>query len=1004
MESFLRLTARHLLQQYGDRLSDIAVIFPNNRARLFFSEHLLNLAGRPIWTPSFLTINNLFESQTSLKVPDTLSLVARLYKTFREVSGREESFDEFYLWGELLLSDFDDVDKNLADATQLFRNIREQAAFTDTLEHLSNEQVEVIRRFFSQFDPSRKTELKRRFMENWNCLMQVYSTFREALENEELAYEGMLNRKVVEQLRETGSNPFGLEKYAFVGFNVLNRCEKELFDYLHKKEKALFYWDYDSSYLQVNDHEAGRFMRQNMQRYPNQLDESHFHTFLQEKKSIEFVASASENAQARYLPEWIRSLGATFKPEETAVVLCNESLLLPVLHSIPESVRELNVTMGFPLSQAPVTTLIQRMCILHTSGVQTDKQGEVRFNFRHLLPILQHPMVVMASKRAGRVEMDIRQQNLFRIPFRMLWQDDFLKEVFTPVHTSIELADRLMSLLTMLARKQEPAPEEDNKESREATSGTVETDSSETPADTTPQDDPLFQESIFQCYTLISRLKETLSQGLVEVGMPVFTSLLQRIISVTGIPFSGEPVRGMQIMGMLETRTLDFKNVLILSVNEGMLPKSANDVSFIPYNLRKAFGLSTIEHKDSIFAYYFYRLLQRAERITLAYNTSSEGLNRGEMSRFMLQLLVDDHHPISCHQLHTTMGLSTDRELRVDKSKPILNRLLQRFDTSKGNQTLSPTALNTFINCPLRFYFRYVANLKEQETINDEIDGSMMGIGFHHAAQYIYTDILLRKQGHTPDVLTVEKTIENNQNGMILSGLITADDLKPWMKGERSIDLLANHVMRMDFFKLEPGDESPLEYSGEQLIRLRILINFLNTLLKLDAEAAPFTIKGMERWVDHSIALETAQGPVTFTLGGIIDRLHEKEGFLHVMDYKTGGDPKSIRSIESLFEPAAERPNHVFQILFYCAILLENREPLPLKPDILYVNKAGGEDYRPDVTIEKKPIDQYDTWHEPFMGQLKVLLKRIFDPDIPFVQTKHVKTCAFCPYKDICHR
>jgi len=986
MESFLRLTANHLYQQFGDRLSDIAVIFPNNRAKLFFSEHLLELAGKPIWTPSFLTINNLFESQSSLRVADTLTLVAHLHQTFVHVSQRPESFDEFYLWGELLLSDFDDVDKNMADATQLFRNIKEQAAFTDTLEHLSEEQVTVIRRFFDHFDPSRKTELKRRFIENWNCLMQVYTHFKEHLESTGLAYEGMLNRKVIEGLRSSEGGDFPLERYIFVGFNVLNQCEKDLFKHLQQQGQALFYWDYDNSYLNVKDHEAGRFMRQNLEQFPNQLETVHFNAFGKKPKRLCFVASASENAQARYLPNWIESLGPTFKPEETAVVLCNESLLLPVLHSIPEAVKELNVTMGFPLSQAPVSNLLTRICQLHTSGVLTDKKGVVRFNFRHLLPILQHPLVIMASSTASSVEKDIKQHNLFRVSTDQLQQGALLTAIFKPVKNSVELAELLMNVLTSLSRR-----------------GASE--SGDTDEQTDERDDPLFQESVFQCYTLLSRLKDTLSEGLVEVGLPIFTTLLQRVISATSIPFSGEPVRGLQIMGMLETRNLDFKNLLILSVNEGMLPKSANEVSFIPYNLRKGFGLTTADHKDSIYAYYFFRLLQRAEHVTFAYNTSNEGLNRGEMSRFMLQLLVESPHPIACFQLRTNMGLTTTRELQVDKSPRLLEDLFNRFDSTRGNRMLSPTALNAYIDCPLRFYFRYVAGLKEQDTINDEIDGAMVGTFFHHAAEYLYTDILLRKAGKRPVPAEVE---EARLQQTINRGLITPEDLAPWLNGQQSIDKLAIYVMGIDFFRLPADSEETPEFNGEQLIRLRLLTHFLHKFIELDQQEAPFELMGLETKVEYLVPIDTVNGTLTLRLGGTIDRMHHKDGCFTVVDYKTGGEPATPKSIEKLFRPHYKRASHVFQLLTYCAILYHKPPTKWLKPQLLYINKAGSEEFTGEIQLgvqkNKLPITDYATHDQIFMEQLEKLLQELFDPSVPFRQCEDPRTCEYCLYKPICKR
>ncbi len=1036
MESFLYLTAKDLYTTYGDQLADVAVIFPNNRARHFFSEHLYKLAGKPVWTPSFLTIQHLFRSQTQLQVADTLTLVARLYRIYLEVSGRNESFDAFYLWGEMLLSDFDDVDKNLADATQLFRNIKEQAAFTDTLEHLSEEQESTIRRFFGHFDPERKTELKQRFIENWNHLMQVYTAFRTQLEAEGLAYEGLLNRRVLEHL-ETGEAPgFDKTTYAFVGFNVLNQCEKVLFNHLQQAGKALFYWDYDHSYLSVSQHEAGRFMRQNLADFPNRLDKSLFNTFTDKPKRINLVASASENAQARYIPNWLEGLGEPLILQETAIVLGNENLLLPVLHSIPDTVSELNVTMGFPLNLAPVSNLVVRICQLHANGLTTNKQGQAYFHYRYVQPILQHPLIKRASPEAPSVERSLRDRNVFRASAEQLSKDSLLRLLFTPASDSLSLATTLMNVMTALAEKgchpfeKDAIPTEKDAIPTEKDAIPTERMPSFSKEEVEAEEDPLMQESVFQVYTVVSHVRDALEKGVVEVGLPMFQTLLQRVLSVTAIPFSGEPVRGLQIMGLLETRNLDFKNVLLLSVNEGMLPRKSAELSFIPYNLRKGFGLTTADHKDSIFAYYFFRLLQRAETITLVYNTTSEGINRGEMSRFILQLLVESNHPIKTYQLHTRLGLSPSRQLSVEKTPALLAHMKTRFDQGANVKKLSPTAINTLLDCSLRFYFKYVIGLEEPDTVSDEIDGAMLGTFFHHAAEYLYTDLLLRSMNlpagpveveAARNAKTINKALEagtntsndnrsntpnNNNNTPPLNALITASNLDPWIKGERSIDQLAEHVMRMDFFKLEPGDNTPIDYSGEQLIRHRLLTHFIKTLLRLDSEAAPFTMKGMERWVEQPVTVETSQGPLTFTLGGIIDRLHEKAGVLHVLDYKTGGDSKEIKTIEALFESSGDRYNYGLQILLYCALLAEQQTmyPQPLKPELLYVNKAGGETYSPDVKVNKEVVDNYAQWHQPLMDNLRLTLQHLFDPSLPFTQTQQVKKCEYCPYKGICQR
>ncbi len=990
--TFLELTAQDLYARFGDKLSEVAVVFPNNRARLFFSEHLYRAAGKPVWTPAFITISDLFRGQSDLKSYDTLGVVGLLHDIYLKVSGKEESFDEFYHWGEILLSDFDDVDKNLADARQLFQNIREQAEYTDTLEHLTDEQVDSIRLFFKNFNPDRKTELKERFLENWNILYEVYTDLNNLLLAKGLAYEGMLHRRVVEKLRNEGPQGFPFSTYAFVGFNVLNECEKALFSLLHKAGKALFYWDYDLFYLQNPRHEAGRFMRQNLEQFPNSLDKSYFNVFSTTKKNIQFISASTENAGARFLPEWIHQLQLQngFKPEETAVVLCNEGLLLPVLHSVPDNIRELNVTMGFPLEQTPICNLVNQIAALHADGFLPGKTP--RYNHRWVLPILQHPLVRQLFAEADALEHDLKKVNSFRPSVVELQKGVLLTTIFTPAQTPAELTACLLATFTQLI-----------------------------PAETEESDsyDPLHAEALFRCHNLTTRLADLLKDNLSDLSLSTFRKLLQQVLSKATIPFSGEPVRGLQIMGLLETRNLDFKNVLMLSVNEGMLPKGSTDTSFIPYNLRKAFGLTTMEHKDSIFAYYFFRLLQRATNISLVYNTATEGLNRGEMSRFMLQLLMESNHTVTRFNLTSGIELTAARSITIQKTPEILDILKKRC-VLEGAKPVSPTALNSLLDCPLRFYFQYVAGLKEPDEVSEDIDGAMLGLFFHHSAEFIYTSILLRKAARPSDTEAVlqaikNKTINQEIKAGTLRGMIDDVDLEPWLKNVQSIEQVVDLFFRIDFFQLKDHQETP-EYNGEQLVRRAIVTGFIKTLLKLDKERAPFELLGLEIEVSGEIqcANQTAsseteiqqQESIAVRFGGTIDRLDRKDGIQRILDYKTGGSPKNPSNVEALFADEADRANYVFQIFLYAAILQDRHPDTVYCPELLYINKAAVTDFESGITLgskkEKQNVTDFKPYEVPFKTNLNNLIINLFNPEIPFFQTPHPEKCAYCDYKNIC--
>ena len=957
MQPFLQLVAHDLYTKIGNDLSRTVLVFPNKRANLFFNEYLAEESDQPIWSPAAMSISDLLQKLSVQKTGDPIRLVCELYKVFKEETESRETLDDFYFWGELLISDFDDVDKNMVDADKLFSNLQDLKNLMDDYEFLDEEQEEAIRQFFQNFSIERRTELKEKFISLWDKLGIIYHRYREKLAELGIAYEGMLYRNVIEQL---DADRLKYDKYVFVGFNVLNKVEKEFFQKLQKAGKAMFYWDYDLFYTQrISKHEAGEFIKRNLIDFPNELPESYFDIFRKPKK-IRYISASTENAQARFLPEWVKATQThttqIVSEKENAIVLCNEALLLPVLHSIPQDVQNVNITMGFPLAQTPVYSFINAAMELQTNGYRPDTG---RFTYEAVSKILKHPYTRQLSDHATRLERELTKTNRFYPLPSELKKDDFLTILFTPQSNIRELCDyllRLIKSISILYRKEGEYDDIFNQ---------------------------LYRESIFQSHLKINRLYSLIESGELSVRTDTLKRLITKVLTASNIPFHGEPAIGLQIMGVLETRNLDFRNLIMLSLNEGQLPKAGGESSFIPYNLRKAFGMTTIEHKNAVYAYYFYRLIQRAENITLLYNTSSDGLNRGEESRFMLQLLVEGPHEITREYLEAGQSPQNTLEIQIEKTPEILRRLYRAYDTAQPESViLSPSALNTYLDCRLRFYYRYVAGLKTPDEVSAEIDSALFGTIFHLSAQLAYTDL--------------------TANGK----MIQREDLERLLRDEIKLQGYVDQAFKQELFKVAP-EEKP-EYNGVQLINSKVIVSYLKQLLRNDLQYTPFEMVAMEKKVSEKITIQTALGPLTLRLGGTIDRMDAKEGTLRIVDYKTGGSPKIPANIEQLFTPSETRPNYIFQTFLYAAIM-SRKQPLMVAPALLYIHRAASESYSPVIEMgeprkPKIPVNNFAFFEDEFRERLQALLEEIFDEKEPFTQTEDIKKCAYCDFKAICKR
>lgn len=981
MKAFLKIVAKDMLEKYGTDMSDIAVVFPNKRASLFLNNYLAQLAHKPIWTPTYITISDLFRRHSDLKVADPIKSICDLHKTFVKCTGIDETLDHFYGWGQLLLADFDDVDKNMVDAKQLFANLSDIHELDD-VSYLTDYQKEMIRKFFSNFTDDHNSELKKRFLQLWCHFYDIYTEFNQRMEDQGLAYEGALYRSVV----SNESIEFRHKKYLFVGFNMMQVVELNLLDRLKKQGKAAFYWDYDQYYMDGNN-EAGHYIRQYLPYYPNELadyPQQEIYNNMTKNKDITYISAPTENIQARYVNSWLKENGRYKMGRNVAIVLSDESLLQSVIHSLPQEVESINITIGYPLQQTPFYSLIQQL--IQLQGIGHPKQGDT-YRLHYVLIALRHPYTRYISEKYTELLAKLDEQKRFypSREFLSLDGDEGLTLLFRNLEEATASQDeynrKLITYLLDVLR-------------------TIGTHAKEL-------NDPLFHESLYRTYTLLNRLQDLIIAGDLQVDIITLERLIQQLIQTTSIPFHGEPAEGIQVMGVLETRNLDFDHILVLSCNEGKLPKGVNDSSFIPYSLRKAYGLTTVENKVAIFAYYFHSMLQRAHDITLTYNNATEDGQSGEMSRFMLQMMVESQHSIRRKTL--VAGQKPLRPAYSDAQKT--DEVMAVLDNIK---MITPTFLNTYQRCQKQFYYKYVKGLLEPDEIDeDEVDNKIFGNIFHRAAELFYYTFASKDDIATDD---------QGKQRLIRPIVITADNLDHALKDTSLVYRLVDQAFREELFKVSSSDYHP-KYNGLQLINKEVIASYLRQLITIDRRQAPFSIIGMEIVVSTTLGVATARGQKLFRIGGFIDRLDSVAASgnpsalgnlaerIRVIDYKTGrsrtSHPKDIEEVFSTQPLAIGKHNDYYlQAILYSLIVKNDRRynpaQEPVSPGLLFIQNAGADDYDPTLKLGKELLTDVAPLEAEFTNHLRSLLADIYDPALPLKPTEDKKRCVFCPYAALC--
>ena len=986
MNGFLGQVAADLYGRYGDGLSSLHVMFPSRRAGLFFGTALSQLIDRPIWQPASTTIDSLAAEMSGLAVGERLRLVVELYKIYAEFHPAE-TFDRFYFWGELLLGDFDSIDKYMIDADTLFSNLVDLHELDDRFDYLSDEQKGIIEKFWGSFGHAASPE-QHDFITVWRTLAPVYHRFRARLRKLGIAYQGMVYREAAERIRDGRVPQIPERHYVIAGFNALSKCEQVIFDYLQKNFEVDFYWDHDLYYTAdtplARAQEAGRFMRDNLRRFPSKPLSEGYDNFVKPKR-IRSVAAGSDVLGCKYagqvLSDIAREKGVP-PGRETAIVLADESLLVPLLWSVPPDIEGINVTMGYPLRMHPSYTFVERLLELQNRRRQRPQRndscqnrGSLMFYHSDVEGLLRHPYLAEtapASEPQAHNTLRILNRGWVYINAAHLCTSPLFEKIFTAPEGWRATSDYLIEVTAEVAQSHSP-----------------------------------------EFFAIISDHIRTLANSLdgcgIDISPKTYTSLLRRSLQSVTVPFEGEPLEGVQVMGILETRALDFENIVFLSAGDSSMPGNlVGAPSFIPYNLKMAYGLPTPEHHESVWAYHFFRLIQRARRIDMVWSSTADDRSTGEPSRYVLQLDYESPHTVEKESVTVDVNLSPTEPIVVEKDEAIMEALgdFLRPEPSGGEamspgcevsppdqseptpspaiRRMSPSLFFSYVECPLKFYFRAVARLKADDEVAEEVDNAMFGNLLHRAMQLLYTPLvgISNPQEHIRALIGSAKVEE----------AVTAAVTELYTREEGAL---------------------PEDWGGSIVLAHKTIVDYIDrNILPFDASRTEsYTIEKLEADVSAGFDFGASPHPIRFR--GIADRIDRlADGTLRVIDYKTGSpktknsDNERFTDIEALFAGSADkRISAVLQTLLY-AMMLRAGGAGKVQPALYYIKNLSKEGYSPLIldTGESRPVEDYADYAPEFEDHLRATLADMFDPAVAFTQCADSAPCTWCDYNAICHR
>lgn len=946
MKSFIRQCVDEILKDNRTDYSDQLLVFPTRRACLFFKKEFSQAIEKPLWAPVVISINEFMEDFSGLAIPDKLSLIFELFEIYKK-HFPEESFDAFYPWGQMLLNDFDEIDRGLVNAHALFSHISDIKKIEGDFA-VDEEDLIAVQKFWHEISGEEKeiSILKKEFLKIWNSLGAIYEEFRKRLLDKQTAYEGLAFRMIAE-----GQLKIDLKhaRIIFAGFYAPSRAEQGVILRLKEKKKALVWADADSYYTDSPSQEAGKFFRKKGIWEENFSWKGNY--FEENEKHIEVCGVPLQYGQARAVGNKLQELFSqeNFSTENTAVVLPDENMLFPILYAIPGEIEHLNVTMGYPLRNTPLFHLFTSMFqLLKNARVEDEKKSlfdkKTSFYFKDVIRLIQHPYIMQAEPEKCRAFLKKMNENgWIRVPSEELQQKNqpaSFHVLFSNASIS-DVASYFMDVISFLSNT--------GIKDKKLKLSEIE------------------KEYFFHFYTMTRRLGDLLSGAKYKADIGLYHNLLLEIIQSSRIPFSGEPLNGLQIMGFLETRVLDFDNILMPSLNEGILPPASKKHSYIPYSIRKAYGLATFEDHDAIYAYHFYRLLQRAKNIFLYYDTEVKSLSGGEKSRYLLQLKYELSKKFSnIHFSEKLLSSQISSQLpdfiEIPKDLEVMKKLRAYFyqgPAGKDDKTYFPsfsaTAMSSYINCSLQFYFRYLAGLKELEEVEEGIDSKTFGSIFHKAMELFY----------------------EGQNEISLSFL------------EKQKEKISE-IVGLAFKEILKGHDHE---TGKNLLVKSVISELIKRMIYNDMKDAPFQMIQQEQEMNIPFRFSEDMDPIM--LRGFIDRIDKKDGVYRILDYKTGKvEIKNVDIPEFFSDPAHKISLQAFLYgWMYRQEIKSEKIRLGIYPvrkpieGIVYLQKA-------------EPIP--DILFDDFENELKKLFQEIYNPLLPFKQTEDKEKCTYCAYKVFC--